>query len=194
MVGLDTRRHKQEEGYETGRWILVDYGDVLAHGIPGARAVRLPAAHLSSLERPRSFTAALLGFLLFRVLDIVKPWPARQMENLHGGVGVMAEAPVTVLLRENSETFELTPEEEDEILESVVAIERGEPTSPAKLLERYPEQADYLKLYLSGLQMFHAAARVWPGLSAVVQRRLADQSRRLAELLGRLVPAGRLRH
>ena len=40
---------------------------------------------------PVSWAGALLGFLLFRVLDIVKPWPARQMENLHGGVGVMAD-------------------------------------------------------------------------------------------------------
>lgn len=40
---------------------------------------------------PVSWAGAVLGFLLFRVLDIVKPWPARQMENLHGGVGVMAD-------------------------------------------------------------------------------------------------------
>jgi phosphatidylglycerophosphatase A len=40
---------------------------------------------------PVSWAGALLGFLVFRVLDIVKPWPARQMENLHGGVGVMAD-------------------------------------------------------------------------------------------------------
>jgi len=40
------------------------HGDVLAGGIRGARVVRLPAAHLSNLERPRSFTAAVLQFLL----------------------------------------------------------------------------------------------------------------------------------
>ncbi|MDQ3168999.1 MAG: phosphatidylglycerophosphatase A, partial [Acidobacteriota bacterium] len=40
---------------------------------------------------PVSWAGALLGFLVFRVLDVVKPWPARQMENLHGGVGVMAD-------------------------------------------------------------------------------------------------------
>lgn len=33
----------------------------------------------------------VLGFLLFRVLDIIKPWPARQFEALHGGAGVMAD-------------------------------------------------------------------------------------------------------
>src|SRR5689334_1449319 len=40
------------------------HGEVLAREIPGAKAVRLPAAHLSNLEKPRSFTTALLDFLL----------------------------------------------------------------------------------------------------------------------------------
>ena len=40
------------------------HGEVLAREIPGARVIRLPAAHLANLERPRSFTAALLDFLL----------------------------------------------------------------------------------------------------------------------------------
>jgi 3-oxoadipate enol-lactonase/4-carboxymuconolactone decarboxylase len=42
----------------------IGHGDVLAKGVPGARVVHLPAAHLSNLERPRSFTAAVLQFLL----------------------------------------------------------------------------------------------------------------------------------
>ena len=41
-----------------------EHGDVLAKGIPCATVVRLPAGHLSNLERPRSFTAAVLQFLL----------------------------------------------------------------------------------------------------------------------------------
>jgi 3-oxoadipate enol-lactonase/4-carboxymuconolactone decarboxylase len=39
-------------------------GDVLAELIPHATAIHLPAAHLSNIERPRSFTRALLDFLL----------------------------------------------------------------------------------------------------------------------------------
>jgi len=39
------------------------HGEVLARDIPGARVLRLPAAHLSNLERPRSSTAALLEFV-----------------------------------------------------------------------------------------------------------------------------------
>ncbi len=40
------------------------HGEVLAREIPGARAVRLAAGHISNVERPRSFTSALLDFLL----------------------------------------------------------------------------------------------------------------------------------
>ncbi len=40
------------------------HGDVLSQRISGARVVRLPAAHISNVERPRSFGAAVLDFLL----------------------------------------------------------------------------------------------------------------------------------
>ncbi|HEV2731619.1 MAG TPA: 3-oxoadipate enol-lactonase, partial [Terriglobales bacterium] len=40
------------------------HGEILAREIPGAQAVHLPATHLSNLERPKSFTAAVLDFLL----------------------------------------------------------------------------------------------------------------------------------
>jgi phosphatidylglycerophosphatase A len=34
---------------------------------------------------------ALIGFLLFRLFDILKPFPAGRFEKLHGGLGVMAD-------------------------------------------------------------------------------------------------------
>jgi phosphatidylglycerophosphatase A len=34
---------------------------------------------------------AAVGFFLFRVFDIIKPWPARRFEDLPGGVGIMAD-------------------------------------------------------------------------------------------------------
>jgi 3-oxoadipate enol-lactonase / 4-carboxymuconolactone decarboxylase len=40
-----------------------DHGQVLAAAVANARTVRLEAAHLSNLERPRAFSAALLEFL-----------------------------------------------------------------------------------------------------------------------------------
>jgi 3-oxoadipate enol-lactonase/4-carboxymuconolactone decarboxylase len=46
-----------------------EHGEKIATAIPGARSVRLPAGHISNLERPRSFTAALLNFLVPRPAD-----------------------------------------------------------------------------------------------------------------------------
>jgi phosphatidylglycerophosphatase A len=40
---------------------------------------------------PVNVTGAIVGFLLFRVLDVIKPWPANRMEALPGGLGVMAD-------------------------------------------------------------------------------------------------------
>ena len=38
-----------------------------------------------------SWWTIILAFLLFRFFDIVKPYPARMFENLHGGLGIMAD-------------------------------------------------------------------------------------------------------
>jgi phosphatidylglycerophosphatase A len=47
------------------------------------------------LATPRTFAVnwkyLLLGFILFRVFDIWKPFPARQAESLPGGLGIMAD-------------------------------------------------------------------------------------------------------
>ena len=40
---------------------------------------------------PAGWVSALLGFLLFRAADIVKPFPARRLERLPGGFGIMAD-------------------------------------------------------------------------------------------------------
>jgi 3-oxoadipate enol-lactonase / 4-carboxymuconolactone decarboxylase len=56
------------------------HGERLAQEIPGAKAVHLAAAHLSNLEQPRSFTAALLEFLL--------PQPNAGADSLQAGFEV----------------------------------------------------------------------------------------------------------
>jgi phosphatidylglycerophosphatase A len=33
----------------------------------------------------------IVSFLLFRFFDIVKPYPARRLEGLHGGFGIMCD-------------------------------------------------------------------------------------------------------
>ena len=40
---------------------------------------------------PVSLTGVLLGFLLFRLFDVVKPYPAGRMERLPGGYGIMLD-------------------------------------------------------------------------------------------------------
>ncbi len=40
---------------------------------------------------PVGWAGALGGFLLFRVADVIKPFPANRLEKLPGGVGVMAD-------------------------------------------------------------------------------------------------------
>jgi phosphatidylglycerophosphatase A len=40
---------------------------------------------------PVNATGALVGFVAFRVFDIVKPFPARNLERLPGGLGIMAD-------------------------------------------------------------------------------------------------------
>ncbi len=40
---------------------------------------------------PVGWKGALAGFLLFRLFDVIKPYPANRLEHLHGGVGVMAD-------------------------------------------------------------------------------------------------------
>ena len=40
---------------------------------------------------PVGISGALAGFLIFRVFDVIKPYPAGRLERLHGGLGVMAD-------------------------------------------------------------------------------------------------------
>ena len=40
---------------------------------------------------PVGWSAAATGFVLFRIFDVVKPYPAGRFERMHGGLGVMAD-------------------------------------------------------------------------------------------------------
>jgi phosphatidylglycerophosphatase A len=40
---------------------------------------------------PVGWWGAVAGFLIFRVADVLKPFPANRLERLPGGVGVMAD-------------------------------------------------------------------------------------------------------
>jgi phosphatidylglycerophosphatase A len=47
--------------------------------------------HLFFLVMPLYWKTYLLGFILFRLFDIWKPFPTRQLERLPGGWGIMAD-------------------------------------------------------------------------------------------------------
>jgi len=40
---------------------------------------------------PVGIAGAVAGFVLFRIFDVIKPFPAGRLEALHGGLGVMAD-------------------------------------------------------------------------------------------------------
>ena len=40
---------------------------------------------------PVNMAGAIVAFLIFRFLDVVKPWPARRLEQLPGGFGVVLD-------------------------------------------------------------------------------------------------------
>ncbi len=40
---------------------------------------------------PVGWAGALVGFVLFRIFDVIKPYPAGRFERLHGGLGIMAD-------------------------------------------------------------------------------------------------------
>jgi phosphatidylglycerophosphatase A len=68
----------------------------VAHGIgiedPGIVVVdEVVGMWTSLLFLPFTPATALAGFLLFRILDVFKPYPARQLESLPGGWGIMSD-------------------------------------------------------------------------------------------------------
>jgi len=59
---------------------------------PGFVVIDEVAGQLTALLlTPLDIGHALLAFALFRFFDILKPPPVRQLERLHGGVGIMVD-------------------------------------------------------------------------------------------------------
>jgi phosphatidylglycerophosphatase A len=59
---------------------------------PGPGVIDEVAGMLVTLYAlPASWVMAIGAFFLFRVLDVFKPFPAQRLEQLHGGLGMMAD-------------------------------------------------------------------------------------------------------
>lgn len=76
LVGVPASRRAEEEFGEDGGPIVID--EVVGQWITLAGLV------------PSALTL-VLGFVLFRVMDVLKPFPARRLESLPVGWGVMAD-------------------------------------------------------------------------------------------------------
>ena len=46
---------------------------------------------------PATWGIVIAAFFVFRVLDVVKPFPARRFESFHGGMGMMADDVMSAL-------------------------------------------------------------------------------------------------
>ena len=46
---------------------------------------------ITLLLNPVGWQGAVIAFLLFRLFDVIKPYPANRLERLRGGLGVMAD-------------------------------------------------------------------------------------------------------
>lgn len=54
--------------------------------------------YVTLMVAPVSIVGFVLAFILFRVMDIVKPWPIRDLDHsIHGGLGIMLDDLVAAL-------------------------------------------------------------------------------------------------
>lgn len=80
-----------------GIWAASKTEKLLGRKDPGKVVVDEVAGQMISLLPISIFLVSplngwvIVSFILFRFFDIVKPYPARRLEGLHGGLGIMAD-------------------------------------------------------------------------------------------------------
>jgi phosphatidylglycerophosphatase A len=75
-----------------GFWAAGRAASILGATDPGQVVIDEIAGQLVTLSfLPATAAVLAAGFVLFRVLDVWKPWPARRLEDLPGGAGIMAD-------------------------------------------------------------------------------------------------------
>jgi phosphatidylglycerophosphatase A len=75
-----------------GTWAAHEAERALGGKDPGAIVIdEVAGMALSVLTLPLTPAVLLAGFLLFRLFDIVKPYPANALQRLRGGAGVMLD-------------------------------------------------------------------------------------------------------
>jgi phosphatidylglycerophosphatase A len=75
-----------------GTWAAERAERLIGGKDPGAIVIdEVAGMILSVLLLPRTTSVLVVGFLLFRVLDVVKPFPAHVSQRLPGGLGIMID-------------------------------------------------------------------------------------------------------
>jgi phosphatidylglycerophosphatase A len=75
-----------------GVWAADVTANALNREDPGPVVIDEVAGQLAALLLTGAgLYGAIIGFFVFRLFDIIKPYPARQLEDLPGGVGIMAD-------------------------------------------------------------------------------------------------------
>jgi len=75
-----------------GIWAAGRVERILGRKDPGVIVIdEVAGMMLSILVLPRTLPVLITAFLLFRLFDIWKPFPARESQDLSGGLGVMVD-------------------------------------------------------------------------------------------------------
>ena len=75
-----------------GVWASTETAKHLGREDPGPVVIDEVAGQLLTLLLVApNWLGIVAAFFIFRVLDIIKPWPAGRFEQLPGGVGIMAD-------------------------------------------------------------------------------------------------------
>ena len=75
-----------------GTWAATHAATHFGREDPGQVVIDEVAGQLVTLAfTGAGLYAAIAGFFIFRILDIIKPYPANRFERLHGGLGIMAD-------------------------------------------------------------------------------------------------------
>jgi len=81
-----------------GTWVSTRFESISGKKDPGIVVIdEIVGMMITYFLVPFQWKWLLIGFVLFRILDIFKPFPARQCENLKGGVGIMMDDVVSGL-------------------------------------------------------------------------------------------------
>lgn len=66
--------------------------EIHIHDHPGMCLDEFPGFFVTMLFAPTGCLGLVLGFVLFRFFDIIKPWPINWLDkNVHGGVGMVLD-------------------------------------------------------------------------------------------------------